>query len=401
MMRVLITDGNERSSLAVTRALGAEGINVVVGAETDRSLAGSSRYCNKRFRYPSAYTEPKGFIDALIAGIRQEHVDFIIPISDMAMQLIADRRDEFPEKATRPMPDQATYETVSDKFRLSKMAGELGVPIPDTVFVENGRLPTSCSSAGMFPLIVKPAKSRTKVDGNWVATNVHRVSNREDLERLFGEVRYLSQNSLIQRIIEGEGQGIFALFDRGAPLALFAHRRIREKPPAGGVSVLRESIKLPKEMADYAVRLLTQVAWHGVAMVEFKIERSTGIPYLMEINGRFWGSLQLAIDAGMNFPALLMKLASGKRFETDLSKYRIGTKSRWLLGDLDHLLARIRKSDRDLNLPSDYPSRWACVKEFCRLFDKNTFYEVERWSDRGPGYFEWAHYLSTLMRGSV
>ncbi len=46
-------------------------------------------------------------------------------------------------------------------------------------------------------------------------------------------------------------------------------------------------------------------------MVEFKADARTGTPYLMEINGRFWGSLQLAIDAGVDFPAILVAAALG------------------------------------------------------------------------------------------
>jgi predicted ATP-grasp superfamily ATP-dependent carboligase len=58
--------------------------------------------------------------------------------------------------------------------------------------------------------------------------------------------------------------------------------------------------------------LLGQFDWQGVAMVEFKVEANTGTPYLLEVNGRFWGSLQLAIDAGVDFPALLVDAATGK-----------------------------------------------------------------------------------------
>ena len=53
LVKVLITDGNERAALAVTRALGGEQVEVIVGAESQRSLAGSSRYCRQSIAYPS------------------------------------------------------------------------------------------------------------------------------------------------------------------------------------------------------------------------------------------------------------------------------------------------------------------------------------------------------------
>src|SRR5678815_1154177 len=92
----------------------------------------------------------------------------------------------------------------------------------------------------------------------------------------------------------------------------FAHRRIREKPPSGGVSVLSESVAADPETVRKSLALLSALDWNGTAMVEYKQDRVTGQRYLMEINGRFWGSLQLAIDAGVDFPALLVAAALGE-----------------------------------------------------------------------------------------
>ena len=217
-----------------------------------------------------------------------------------------------------------SYDLVSDKYRLMRLAQELGVPIPDTVFVENGRLPNDIKDVGDYPLVVKPGRSLVSVDDTWTRTTVQQVANRQELEQLYRDTPYLRMPSLIQRRVEGEGQGIFALCDQGTPLALFAHRRLREKPPSGGVSVLRESIELPKTMTDYAVKLLEKVRWHGVAMVEFKVERDTGIPRLMEINGRFWGSLQLALDAGVEFSA--SSLSAVKRGAHCVARWRLSSR---------------------------------------------------------------------------
>lgn len=325
----------------------------------------------------------------------------LVPMSDLAMQLIGQRRREFDEYTSIPAPPLSVYEAVSDKYRLMKLAMDLEVPIPDTIFIEEGRLPADLKAVGEFPLIVKPSRSRVQINGTWVATVVQQAANRKELEHQFRETPYLRYPSLLQRCVEGEGQGIFALCDRGSPVALFAHRRLREKPPSGGVSVLRESIELPKTVAEYAVRLLQKTGWHGVAMVEFKIERETGIPRLMEINGRFWGSLQLALDAGMNFPFFLCQLAMNQPIAVPAHGYRIGVKSRWLLGDLDHLLLRLFKSDKTLKLPPGYPSRWQCAKDFFHFISKDLYYEIERWDDLSPARYEIGTYLKTLLKGNA
>lgn len=394
---VLVLDGRERSALAVTRGLGRAGIPVVVGAETVTSLAGSSRYCVATWVYPSPLSDPSKFISSLVEADARFNMSAIMPVTDATMQVVAAHRDVFRTSITGAIPPLESYDLVSDKCHLMRLAQELGVPVPDTIFVENGRLPKDIHNVGDYPVIVKPGRSLMLVDGIWTRTTVQQAANRLELEQLYRDKPYLRRRSLIQRRVEGEGQAIFALCDHGTPLALFAHRRLREKPPSGGVSVLRESIELPKTMTDYAVKLLQKVRWHGVAMVEFKIEGDTGIPRLMEINGRFWGSLQLALDAGVNFPHLLYQLLRGERVVLiPEGGYRVGVKSRWLLGDLDHLLIRTFKSDETLRLPPGYPSRLRCGLDFMRFFQKDLQYEVERWDDAAPARYEWRMYLKAL-----
>lgn len=396
---VLVTDGNERSALAVTRGLGQAGIPVVVGAETDSSLAGASRYCVRQWQYPSPLSDPRHFISSLAEAVRQLNITVIMPVTDATMQAVAEHRESLGLSKTLGLPSVESYNLVSDKYHLCRLAAEQGVPIPSTVFVDQGIPPADTEALGGYPLIVKPGRSLVLVNGHWTKTSVHQVDNRDELDLLYRTVPYLREPSLIQKRIEGEGQGVFALCNSGDPVALFAHRRIREKPPSGGISVLRESIELPKEMTDHAVRLLKKVRWHGVAMVEFKVEHGTGIPNLMEINGRFWGSLQLALDAGINFPHLLYQLVKGLPVALPHGSYRAGVKSRWFLGDLDHLLMRTFKSNQSLKLPPGYPSRVRNVLDFLRFFQHDLHYEIERWEDPAPARYELRQYLTALVKG--
>ena len=378
------------------RGLGRAGIPVIVGAETARSLAGASRYCVARWQYPSPSRQPMEFISSLVEAVRRFDITAIIPPTDASMQAVAAQRDRFRPSVTAMIPSLESYEMVSDKYRLMKLAQELEIPIPNTVFVPDGNIAVVRDLVKAYPVVVKPGRSLVKIDEKWIKTSVHFVSHAEELTDLYRRIPYLRNPSLIQQRIEGEGQGVFGLFDHGKPCALFAHRRIREKPPAGGVSVFRESIELPKPMTDYAVRLLERVKWQGVAMVEFKVDRQSNVPMLMEINGRFWGSLQLAIDAGLNFPYLLYQAMNGVPVAVPNNAYRIGAKSRWLLGDLDHLLLRLTKSSSDLRLDAHAVSRGRCLVEFFKLFQHDLHYEVESLTDPGPALMEYRNWFSHL-----
>jgi predicted ATP-grasp superfamily ATP-dependent carboligase len=148
------------------------------------------------------------------------------------------------------------------------------------------------------------------------------------------------------------------------------------------VSVYSESVPLDPQLVDRGLRLLRDLGWQGVAMLEFKTDSRTGRPYLMEINGRLWGSLQLAVDAGVDFPALLVSCALGER--PARPSYRVGVRNRWWWGDVDHVLARLRSNPAELGLPPGAPSRWRVVRDFLRVWRPGDRNEVFRASDPWP-----------------
>jgi predicted ATP-grasp superfamily ATP-dependent carboligase len=147
---------------------------------------------------------------------------------------------------------------------------------------------------------------------------------------------------LLQEFVAGHGEGVFLLASQGRTLIRFAHRRLREKPPTGGVSVLSESIAPGPELLSQSERLLAELNWTGVAMVEFR-RAPDGRPVLMEINPRPWGSLQLAAHAGVDFPSLMVALFRGEAIPA--VEPRIGVRMRWLLGDVDHLYISLRRAE--------------------------------------------------------
>jgi predicted ATP-grasp superfamily ATP-dependent carboligase len=195
----------------------------------------------------------------------------------------------------------------------------------------------------------------------------------------------------IQNFVEGKGQGIFALYDQGKPICFFAHRRLREKPPEGGVSVLCESAPVPENLKAYARTLLDAAAWHGVAMVEFRVTPE-GTPYLMEINPRFWGSLQLAIDSGVDFPYWLYQITTDKQIGT-LPPQKL-RRVRWLLGDLDRLYLVLKAPLARYSLWNKISAVIGFLKPGTR-----TRHEVNRLHDFRPFIHELKQYIKSLGSG--
>lgn len=398
---VIVTDGNERSALAVTRSLGRRGIPVFVGAETSTSLAGVSRYCRESFVSPSPWASPDEFRACLHERAKRWGARVVFPMTDLAVEILGEFEQRPGEAIVLPIPSLDQYRALSNKYQLMESAKRQGVPIPDTIFVPDGDVEKALPQIDRWPIVVKPGRSLIKVQGRWQKTSVLYARHADELKKLYREVRCLKEPSLVQARVVGEGQGVFGLFDRGKPVTVFAHRRLRERPPSGGVSVLRESMGLYQPITDYALRVVQSTEWHGVAMVEFKVDTKSGVPYLMEVNGRFWGSLQLAIDAGVDFPWLLYQLATTGAVQHSAGSYEVGIRSRWWIGDLDHLLLRLRKSDSELSLPPGSPSRGETIASFLRVWDSKTKPEVFRLSDLRPGLYELATYTVPLMQRIV
>ena len=308
MKKVLVLDANQRSALAVTRSLGKQGLIVITADETATSLAGSSRFSHANQCYPSPATNPDEFIAAIVELIKSENIQLILPMTELTSNLLLHNQDMLPDNVQLPFPDLATIDSLSNKCALMKLAQSLAVPIPQTWFADNpDNLPVTLESLD-YPLVLKPGKSWVRTGDTWLHTSVQLAKNPQQAKEILStDPAFKAHPFMLQECVPGRGQGVFAIYNHGEPIAFFSHQRLREKPPWGGVSVLSESTKVDPVLLKHAKSLLDAANWHGVAMVEFKVDGDT--PYLMEINTRFWGSLQLAIDAGVDFPWLLYKIA--------------------------------------------------------------------------------------------
>ena len=383
-MRIIVTDGNQRASLAIVRSLGSKGFKVYSGEYSLPSLSSVSKYCYKSFLYSNPFEKPKSFIDGLLKYCKDS---FLIPITDACLSEVLKNRKSFSERGVViPFSDYERYEFASDKYRLLKLAQRLNIPIPKTLFIEppvDEKMVISECDRIDFPLVIKPFKSVIKIDGKWMSLKVGYVNNILELKRYIS--LYKDIPFLIQERIKGPGIGIFFLAKDGDVAAYFSHRRIREKPPTGGVSVLCESIDPPENAFEAGKRIVKKIGLTGPVMVEFKKDIRDGVLKLMEINARFWGSLNLSILSGIDFPYLLYLLTIEGKLKNFSNEYRTGVKLRWILGDLDNLLSKIKHARK---------GRLKMIKEFMVDFMRSSVHtDVLKITDPLPFILEFMIYL--------
>ena len=387
--KVLVLDGNTRSALAATRSLGRRGVPVVVADETKTILSGASKYCSESFTYPSPTENLRGFLSTVKAECSRRGIRVIFPMTEISMAAVLKHGEEF-KSFQVPFAEYPTFDALTDKWNLMRLAQRLNITIPQTHYIGDAQSLPRVYPILKFPVVLKPYRSMIWTNGHCTAASVRYAESVRELETRVAQYAYFrSSPFLLQEYISGRAHGIFALYNHGKLVASFAHRRLRENPPSGGVSVLCESVEKNPEAWRMARTLLDHMAWHGVAMAEFKVT-AEGKPYLMEVNGRFWGSLQLAIDAGVDFPWLLYQLATGRAVDP-VQGYTTGVRSRWLLGDLTRLCKVL--AGNELPPGFRFPDRMRSILQFLNFFDSNTRCQENRWNDIKPFFFNLAHFM--------
>jgi predicted ATP-grasp superfamily ATP-dependent carboligase len=354
---VFITDGHWRKSLAAVRALGKKGIKVTVGESTRLATAAFSKYCHRAVVYPSPHHRPSEFIDFLLKELSRASYQMLLPMEDETLHLISGYHTEFTHLTYLPIVSFEKLSFAQRKDKILQMAEKHGIPIPKTWYIDDISQINKLKNSLPYPIVIKPKMSSG-------AVGICYSDKPGDLMEQYLSVHQRFPYPLIQELIPQEGPGYgasFLLDERGRVKASFVHKRLREYPVTGGASTLRESVRRD-DIRDMAQVLLNALNWFGVGMVEFKVDPRDNIPKLMEVNPRFWGSLSLAVQAGVNFPYLLYRMSRGENFKP-VEHYQIGKRCRWLLpGDILHFIYN--------------PTRRSLVPEFFNFWDGNTAYDI-------------------------
>ena len=395
-MKILVTDGNTLPALAITRSLGRLGHDVIVGYQDAESLAGSSKYCSYKCVYPNPVKDTQAFVNFIIDFVEFDEIDAIFPVTDITTLTITKHKNNLPSSCKIPFAEYDVISTAANKAIVFEYANKLDIDTPKSIVINDYKQLNDQTIDISYPLVIKPSRSRVLTNKGWVSTVVTYAESYSELDSQLSEYQSHVFPVILQEKIVGPGLGIFMCYDKGIPVAAFCHKRLREKPPSGGVSVLRESVPLDPLAYEFSERLLSKIKWSGVVMVEYKIDIRDQRPKLMEINGRFWGSLQLAIDAGVDFPKILADGIQNKNVSI-VNKYKYGVKSRWLWGDIDALLIRIFKSSEKQLLPEGSDSKLVYFLKFMKLWEPNLNYDVLRLSDLRPWIYESIKWFKRLI----
>ncbi len=383
---VLILDAETRSALAALRSLSRRGIDVVAGSSNKNALSFSSRMCTKRFLHPHPGKDRKAFIGAIEKFLKENSDTLCMSFTDITTDALRDCADTETFGHNFVVPQSQQFFQATNKRILAEIASSVDIPTPEEINPECFTDPARVADI-TYPVIIKPARSVSWKEGKAHKDTARVIHTAKDLlEQRDYFMKHASDVPLTQKMLSGDEFGVSVLADHGVLKACFAHRRLRSITPHGGVSTLRESIFLTEEMKDIAEKLTKVLEWNGVMMIELKRNNETGRLTLIEINARFWGSLFLAIQSGVDFPYLLYLQWSGRGSEIQSPSYTVGTRARHLITDFSHF----------------YALRWGAfspkkIKEFFTFFGKNLYFDVWSLNDPLPGFVELFQFMKNKL----
>jgi len=359
--RALVTNSGSLISLAIVRSLARRGLDVYLVGGPHGNPVGSSRGVCQALPGPSSKSEPEEFIDFLEQTLVSGDFSALFPVGTHDTLLVSRYLDRLSRYCRIPFLPYKSLFYLHNKKNLPSLCNGLGLSFPKTCAPESLGDIYEISGEVTYPCVIKLADS-TGAEGISYTTGPGKL--KEAYAQTVKKYK-LSEDELpiLQEYIPGTGYGVSCLYNKGERRAFFTHKRIREITPEGGASTCRESIR-HAEMEEMAFALLDHLKWHGVAMVEFKMHKDTGKPYILEVNPRFWGSLAAAIAAGVDFPWLLYQMAVEGDIES-VHEYALGIRSRCLLTELASLGRHLMAGKLDL----------LYIKDFMGLHGKKTCWE--------------------------
>ena len=355
-MRALVTNGKSRIAYNIVKSLARLGIEVFCTDFVPRAMSNYSRYCAGHFISPSPFTQQEAYVECLIEKIQELKIDVLIPVFE-ELFLIARHKDELSRYVNLAIPDYTQVLIAHNKEVWEPIARKLEVEVPRTIELADFASTSTAAANLRYPALIKPKQG----GGGW---GIHRVESESKVKAYLasGAVDNLpADRFIVQEIIDGKTISVAMIFDQGQMRGKVAYRQIREYPVFGGQATCRISIR-HNEAERSLEKLLVDLKWHGVCQADFVVDRDTDIPYLIDINPRFWGSLVQAIASGVDFPSMAFRLAQNGTVDS-VDDFDDGVVTRWLGGELRGFSQHFRRAESKMNYLRDFflPSRRAAL----------------------------------------
>ena len=336
---------------------------------------------------PNPFKDPAGYVECLAHIVKQRKIDLLLPGHEDVVSIQA-HADCLPPGLVVAAPSHQALSVTTDKLHIMRVAERAGVAAPKTLeILDFDALADGASQLG-FPLLVKTRRGSG-------GRGVHLVTSRDEMmaeyKRLVAKYHWPRERwpVLQEYIADGQLFGACFLAKEGRIEACFTERYLRCKQDAFGTSVLRERCDWPL-LADAAAKIVRELNWTGIGQLDFIANAEMTEAYLLEMNPRWWGALNLAVVNGFDFPrGLVTMLLDGEAVPSAFREVVPSRKSLWIAGELMACRAELMQG----KLHSPFTSLWRIL-----FPGRDCAYDDFSWRDPLPLAFEIAHYFERFVR---
>lgn len=319
---VILTYCWNRVGYTILKSLHQKGLKVWAADTSKRNICSMSKFCTGSFTYPDPFTEEDAFIQVLKDKVAELRPRVLMPTHDESV-VIMRHRDEFPADLIIPYEGEEKLLLLANKAKSTELARKAGVPVPEVY--------KSIDEVKSYPVVFKT------VIGN-SAKGVFFPKDREELVKLMDEHR--DEETLLEEWIGGTDYSVDCVRWDGFCKTSVYHALVT-KTDGGGTTTQREIVNMP-QLEAAALKLMDAVDFHGVCGLDFRYDAEKNKIAYIETNARFTGGLATPVAAGFDIPWIVYKLATEGKY-TEPINVRIGTRTKWILGDIITLVGRILK----------------------------------------------------------
>lgn len=319
---VILTYCWNRVGYTILKSLHQRGLKVWAADTSKRNICSMSKFCTGSFTYPDPFTEEDAFIQVLKDKVAELRPRVLMPTHDESV-VIMRHRDEFPADLIIPYEGEEKLLLLANKAKSTELARKAGVPVPEVY--------KSIDEVKSYPVVFKT------VIGN-SAKGVFFPKDREELVKLMD--KHKDEETLLEEWIGGTDYSVDCVRWDGFCKTSVYHALVT-KTDGGGTTTQREIVYMP-QLEGAAQKLIDAVDFHGVCGLDFRYDAEKNKIAYIETNARFTGGLATPVAAGFDIPWIVYKLATEGKY-TEPINVRIGTRTKWILGDIITLVGRILK----------------------------------------------------------
>ena len=333
-IRVLVLSGAGKQPHAMIKGLKELGCHITVLCSSKQNTCYVSNIPDVKLLAEDISPQNERYIPYLLDLAKTGKYDVFMPIGEMSTNMVTQHEAEFAKYVKLACAPREVYIKAFNKQITFDVAMQAGIPCPYTR--HSAQDIEDFLAHAKFPIIIKPRQGLGSI-------GFHKFETEEEFRSYLNDPSFDVDNYVVQEFVNFDkriGTNLF-MDPKGNVCSAYAVDVLRWFPLDAGTGVLIQAVEA-NEAIQYAGKLLQELKWQGFANVGFMIDKETGEPRLLEINGRIPASVKMAYLCGFNISRQMLEMVLGE----EVTQYEENKKFGMYIRHFDTDIAWFLKSSK-------------------------------------------------------